>query len=357
MIKRFIRKNIRYQIKSLIFLIIWTGVAQSIAVANRNQVDKLQTILTYQRTCGGWPKNYNQGQKLSANEQAKIKAEKEKNDATIDNKATYTEIRVLANGYDEYGNERFRQAALKGINYLLEAQYDHGGWPQKFPYPKGYSQHITFNDNAMIGVMRLLRDIGMGQAPFSFISIELRERCQKAVKRGVDCILTCQIIVNDQLTTWCAQHDAITFEPRPARSYELVSLSGSESVSIVRFLMEIEQPNQVIIAAIESAITWFNEVKLTGIKLVRIADQSRSNGFDRIVIEDHQAAPMWARFYDIKTNQPIYCSRDGIIRNTLSEISHERRTGYSWLGHYAQKLLSEDFPAWQSRLEKINNSK
>jgi PelA/Pel-15E family pectate lyase len=58
---------------------------------------------------------------------------------------------------------------------------------------------------------------------------------------------------------------------------------------------------------------------------------------------------MWARFYEIGTNKPIFCSRDGIPRATLAEISYERRTGYSWLGYYAKSLLTEDYPAWQKK--------
>ena len=35
--------------------------------------------------------------------------------------------------------------------------------------------------------------------------------------------------------------------------------------------------------------------------------------------------------------------------NSLAEISHERRNGYSWLGSYASRLLRDRYPAWQRK--------
>jgi len=35
---------------------------------------------------------------------------------------------------------------VSGVDYLLDAQHDDGGWPQFYPIRKGYSEHITYND-------------------------------------------------------------------------------------------------------------------------------------------------------------------------------------------------------------------
>ena len=60
------------------------------------------------------------------------------------------------------------------------------------------------------------------------------------------------------------------------------------------------------------------------------------------MVEDPNAPPLWARFYEIGTNRPIYSGRDGVIKYRLAEIEIERRTGYSWVGPYAQGLLDEE---------------
>src|SRR5690606_16053882 len=132
-------------------------------------------------------------------------------------------------------------------------------------------------------------------------------------------------------------------------SYELPSLSGSESVGIVRFLMEIEDPAPEVINAVQSAAQWFDEVKLTGIAVVNRRDPSLPRGFDREVIPDPDAEPLWARFYDIGTNRPWFVGRDGIVRDSLCQLEHERRVGYAFLGGWARDLLKPEYPAWLAR--------
>jgi len=291
-------------------------------LASADDLRIAENVLLYQRTTGGWPKNYDRKPELTDAQRQRVLNDKSKNDSMIDNGATHTEIRLLANAFQKTRDERFKQAALRGIRYLLNGQYDNGGWPQQFPDPRGYARYITFNDNAMIGVTSLLKDIADRKGTFAFVPDEVRRQCGRAVHRG------------------------------KARSYELASLSGGESVGVVRFLMQIEDPSDEVVRAIQGAVAWFERSKLEGIKLVRVEDPTKPKGFDQLVVKDATAPPMWARFYDIDTNQPIFCSRDGVPKRTLAEISYERRNGYSWLGYYAQGLLQEDLPRWQRRLGK-----
>ena len=251
---------------------------------------------------------------------------------------------LLSQAYVRTGDDRFKAAALRGIRFMLEAQSAHGGWPQRYPEPKGYAKHITFNDGAMIGVMTVLRDIAAAKAPYEFVDDETRMRSAAAVDKGIECILKCQIVVDGTKTVWCAQHDEKTLAPARARSYELPSLSGGESVRIVRFLMQIEDPDREIVEAVEAAIAWYEESKLHGIRLVRKEDPTTPGRFDKVVIEDPEAPPMWARFCQIGTNQPIFCSRDGIPRQRLADISYERRNGYSWLGILRPGSAGERLP-------------
>jgi len=312
-------------------------------------------LLLYQRDSGGWQKNIEMAPVLSEQEKTELRKAKTSNDATLDNSATRTQIRYLAIVYQATGFERFKKAFLKGLDYVLQAQYDNGGWPQRYPNPTGYSKHITFNDGTMIGVLNLLRDVVEKNSPYIFVDEQRRNRAEKAVQKGIECILKCQIIVNGKKKAWCAQHDEKTFVPRKARSYELPSISGAESVGIVRFLMSIDKPGPEIIEAVQAAVAWFDEAKLEGIKQIQKQDQSTPRGFDKVIIEDASAPPIWARFYDIETNKPIFCSRDGIPKATLAEISYERRNGYSWLGYYATDLLAKEYPAWQKKWAPTEN--
>ncbi len=308
-------------------------------------------VLLYQRDTGGWSKNVDMARVLSEQDKAKLRKAKRRKDSTLDNGATHTQIRYLAKVYYAIDLKRFRQAMFRGIDYLLEAQYANGGWPQIYLRQghSGYSRYITFNDGAMIGAMSVLRDIAEKKPEYAFVDEARRQKANNAVQKGIECILKCQIVADGKKTAWCAQHDEETFIARKARSYELPSISGSESVGVVRFLMSIDNPAPEIIEAVQSAAGWFDRVKLTGIRQINKPDNSMERGYDKIIIEDATAPPIWARFYQIGTNRPIFCSRDGIPKATLAEISYERRTGYSWLGYYATSLLAKDYPAWQKK--------
>ncbi len=308
-----------------------------------------ETVLLYQRNNGAWPKNYDRTRTLNQDDRKKLRDDKHLSDTTFDNGATHSEARYLARVYNATGDERYRQAFLKAVEFMLKAQYGNGGWPQSSPDARGYARYITFNDGAMIGVMTTLRNIAERRDSSPLVDDELRARCAQAVEKGIQCILKCQIVVDGKKTAWCAQHDDRTLAPSKARTYELPSLSGSESVGIVRFLMSTETPSPEIVEAVQGVVAWFDKAKLPGIREIRKDDKSAPKGWDKVVVNDPSAPPMWARFYDIKSNKPIFSSRDGVPRATLADISYERRNGYSWLGYYASHLLAGEYPAWQKK--------
>jgi PelA/Pel-15E family pectate lyase len=314
-------------------------------------------VLLYQRNSGGWPKGVDMARLLSEQDKAKLYQDKNKQDSALDNGATHTQMRYLAKVYSATKLERFKTGLFKAVDYLLEAQYANGGWPQFYP-PQGhprYSRHITFNDGAMIGAMTVLRDIAEQKPQYAFVDEGRREKAEQAVHKGIQCILKCQIIVDSNRTAWCQQHDEKTLEPKPARTYEKVSICSNESVGVVKFLMGIDNPEPQIIKAVQGAVAWLDHVKLSGIRQMRIPDESKEGGYDKVIVEDATAPPIWARFYEIGTNRPIFCGRDGIIKYHLAEIEHERRIHYSWYGDSPADLLTKDYPAWQKKWAPKDN--
>ncbi|MBN2394615.1 MAG: pectate lyase [Anaerolineae bacterium] len=313
-----------------------------------------ETVLAYQSANGGWPKNYDRIAERSADVLQQIyQAREARDDTTFDNGATHSEVQFLARMYQATGDERYNEAALNGIDFMLIAQFENGGWPQKYP---GYTQSITFNDDAMIGVMTVLYDIARGDTLYAFVDGARREKAADAVEKGIAVILQTQIVVDGNLTAWCAQHDRHTLKPQTARSYEPPSISGLESVGIVRFLTRIEEPGPEVVAAIEGAVAWFESAKLTGIRVDRIEDASLEKGFDLVVVEDATAPPLWARFYDIDTNQAIFPDRDGSVYDSLNDLSYERRTGYNYLTDKPASLLYEEYPTWKQAQQPQANS-
>ena len=374
----------------------WYGSNEAVRVADQ--------VLLYQGSNGGWPKNIDMARSLSDNEKKKLIQIKDEVETIIDNDATYTQMRYLAKVYRETKQDRFKESFLRGLDYLLKAQYDNGGWPMHYPPRYGaYWHYITFNDDAMVGVLRLLRDVAEKKEFFEFVDARRRRRAEKAVVKRIDCILKCQIVVDGKKTGWCAQHDDKTLEPRYGRPYERESISGDEGVSVVDFLMEIENPSPEIVVAVQAAVGWFDQVKLTGIRAVRKkqepgADNSMSKlvytraeaikelvsgytedlekfvrsgnlrefrdesnrimykaEYDRVVIEDPVALPLWARFYEISTNRPLFCNRNEIVCYNLSEVRYELRNHYSFYTQRPRDLLAKRYPAWQKKWTPKNN--
>ena len=124
-------------------------------------------------------------------------------------------------------------------------------------------------------------------------------------------------------------------------------------MGIIGLLMDIDPPSKDIITAINGAIKWLDDHKIVGIKIGIETDQQGNQ--NRIVVNDKNAAPLWARFYDLETGKPFFCSRDGIKRNSMAEISYERRNGYSWYTSAPAKVLSQ-YPEWQKKWSSDSNA-
>jgi pectate lyase len=293
----------------------------------------LDCMLSWQSEYGDWPKNTNTAAKPYTGDRAKI-------EGTFDNGATTGELRTLAHAFQATGDTRYEKAFLKGFDHLVKAQYANGGWPQYFPLRTGYYSHITFNDHCMVRILEFLTEATTDK-PYDFLDQDRRLAATRAIGRGIDCIVQCQVVVRGVPTVWCAQHDAVTLAPAKARSYELASLSGSESAGILKYLMSLDAPDPKVIRSVKAGMVWFEAAKIQGIRVEKIDG-------DRQVIEDPKAAPVWARFYEIETNRPFFCDRDGIPKYALKEIGSERRNGYGWYGNWGDSLANM-YAKWKHR--------
>ena len=300
-------------------------------------------VLSYQAPDGGWPKNTDTTGKPYEGDRAKLRG-------TFDNKATTDELRLLARMATYAKDPAYAAAFLKGLDYILAAQYPNGGWPQFHPPGDDYTRYITFNDGSMARLMFFLREVTKDDKLYGFVDADRRRACEAAWDRGVECILKCQVKVDGKLTVWCAQHDEKTFEPRPARAFEPVSLSGAESIGLVHVLMAVENPSPEIIRAVDATRDYLDAVKIPGVRVEDRPQEGTPRGYERFVVKDPSAPPMWARFYEIGTNRPIFTGRDAVVRYDLSEIEIERRTGYKWLGYFPKPFLEKEYPEWKAKV-------
>lgn len=320
------------------FFYLYTDEAKRIA----------DNLVLYQLESGAWQKNVYFPAEITAEHKKEISANKKHVEwGTIDNGSTTTEIIYLSKMYNVVRDEKYKKAALKGIEYLLEAQYENGGWPQFYPNAKGYARHITYNDNAMVNVMRVLQDIFEYDPLYWYVPTSLREKAKTAFDKGVQCILATQVVQDGKPTVWCAQHDFETLAPAKARAYELPSLSGQESDNIVLLLMDIPNPSPEIVAAVENAIAWFEKSKIEGIRLEYYRNDEGKRDYRVVACE--KCPVLWARFYELDTNRPFFCDRDGIKKYDVSQIGHERRTGYSWYNNDGRSVLAR-YKMWKREI-------
>lgn len=268
---------------------------------------------------------------------------------TIDNKGTVTEIMFLADVYRRSNNTKYRDSARKGLDFLFTMQTATGGFPQVYPQrPNSYSNYVTFNDDAMVRVLGMLDLAAQQKAPFTadtFSAAQLA-KIPTAISKAIDYILKAQITQGGVKTVWCAQHDPTSYAPLGARSYELPSKSGSESVGVIGFLLS--QPQTATVkAAAQAAIAWY---KSDAVKVANTAYVSRPSGNTDDTYNPIQAksgSTMWYRFYDLDKDTGFFSGRlpsdnpPGVGKKyNIMDIEAERRYGYQWGGSYGTTLFA-----------------
>ena len=333
-------------------------------------------ILSFQTPGGGWSKNLemsaprSKGQiyataNLPPTAQADDDFDKPHDEAwhyisTLDNDATNTELHFLAMlsaAFPGKDGDAYRTAILRGIEYLLHAQYPNGGWPQVWPLEGGYHDAITFNDNAVTESSELLTLAADGrrtqQEPvedYSFVPGELRMRAKAAVARALECILATQLRAVDgpaakpTLAIWAQQNDPLTLAPVTGRNYEPEALAAGESADVMLYLMSLPRPSTTVVRAIDAAAAWFEAHKVEGF----IYAGGRQTPGGRKLTASPGAGPLWARYYSLTTGKPIFGDRDKSIHDDVMELSLERRNGYGWYGDGPKKALAE-YAAWRKQ--------
>jgi len=305
-------------------------------------------ILSYQTPSGGWSKHtaYGEGPRkpgMQWTSQSKP-GERPHYVATFDNRATTEQLYFLAYVWHATQRDDCKAAFLKALDFVLSAQFPNGGWPQGYPLEGAYHDNITFNDDAMTRVLRLLQSIGSGEPYFAFVDAARREKAAAALAAGIRCVLKLQIDRDGKKTVWCAQYDPLTLKPSGARSFEPATLSGAESARVLEFLMSISTPPPEIIAAVEGGLVWFETHKITDIK------KTKRDGITTYESDPSSTEVYWARFYDLKTDKPVFPGRDGVLYETYEGMAAGKSIGYDYYTTQPGSLLNAGQNKWRKML-------
>ena len=417
-------------------LIVVTGVTVSTAAVtygnlnNRNEawygsgnsLEYADTLLVYQRNNGGWPRGTGQGDTgfptilvlTPADRQTHLN-NKNSNDTYFGRGITSNDIRYLITMYDATRIERYRESYMRGLNAVLDCQYPNGGFPYYLTDRSSYRGTISFNDDAMENIMWLLYDIKNGD--FDSVDPQMLERCSIAFDKGLNGILDMQVYSEAQqmLTAWAQHYSSRSLvsnwatayhpaggpvEPTWAREFEPPSISGSESVPIIRFLMDLDK-DQLSSAlwirvqnGIHGAVAFFTHVEIRGFT------HSTVSGNRVLTANANSTTGLWPRFICIYTFEPLFSDRrsptwqsgeshtrgvlfpspGGTLRNryrdaqnnsvwptissngvitrlagstldiiaSYADLSHERRNGYQYIGTYGRDLPTH-YQNWLTR--------
>lgn len=301
----------------------------------------MDAILSLQTPSGGWSKRTDMTKKRKP---GMAFGYEKKYIPTFDNDATTRQLTLLAKAYIATDTPAYKDAFARGLTLIINAQYPNGGWPQNYPLVGGYHNHITYNDSLMANLMFLLRDVAKGEGNYAFVSEEQRALAQQSLDKAIQCALGTQVLIDGQPKVWGAQHDPFSLLPVQARAYEMASLASAESVKVVKFFMELDNPSAEVIAAVHSAAAWYESTKITGKAWVRGEAELQ---------DDSNAQPLWARFYELGTDKPIFGDRHGSIHYEIGKIPKERLEGYAWYTTSPNAMLKQ-YAKWAKKYPRTS---
>lgn len=228
----------------------------------------------------------------------------------LDDNTTQAAVRVLMRVDKALGfqDAPIHEAARFALDKLVEAQYPIGAWPQRFKkaadhsqfpvrkasYPESWSKqwpgpiyqlHYTFNDNTIADAIDMMLEAARTYN---------EPRYRASAEKGGQFILLAQM--PDPQPAWAQQYDR-DMHPAWARVFEPPSVTAGESQGIMRILMTLyrETSDKKYLAPIPKALAW---VKAS------FVPRQDLEAFRRI-----PQGPVLARFYELKTNKPLYITK------------------------------------------------
>lgn len=307
-------------------------------------------ILSYQTPAGGWSKNQNRADPPRQRGQSYVQGTEGDSWSyvgTFDNDSTQTELAFLARIQSQYPGpegEVYRAAFLKGVRYVLNAQYPNGAWPQVYPLMGGYHDALTYNDGGFAHQATFMRTIGERKGDYAFVPPALAAEAAASSKKALDVLLKSQVVVGGRKTVWGQQHDPITLQPVGARNYEPTSLAAAESAGLLIFLMHQENPSPQIREAVHAGVAWLKDHAIMGYEWT-----TRDTATGRMLYPKEGAGPLWSRFYDIETGKPIFGERDQSIFDTVADVGAGRRNGYSWYNSTPKSAVEMYDKTWKMK--------
>ena len=184
--------------------------------------------------------------------------------ATFDDAGTAEASQLLLRVYLEKKDRKYLAPLNKAISFVLESQYENGGWPQRYPFVQNgglhgradYTPYITFNDDVagenlefLIYAYHGLARNGRGDA-----------KILDAINRGMDIFVKTQ--QPQPQPAWGLQHFPDTLKPAGARTIEpqafVTHATGTNIKSMLGFYRLTG--DRKYLARLPEAMDWLDQV-------------------------------------------------------------------------------------------------
>ncbi len=278
-------------------------------------VQVAHSLVYGQLACGGWdyvvdhsPDGAQTWYYRHNREAANALLTKGRNQATFDDNVSQHATRLLI-AVDQALQQKdpaIHEAALAALDFILRAQHESGGWPQRYPPSgRGYGDFFTYNDNSIADCADVMALAFQAYGD---------ERYAAAVRKCGDFIIKTQLPAPQ--ATWAQQYD-MDLRPAWARRFEPPAACGGESVGVMRLLITIAlfTGDEKYLKPLPAAFDWFERSKLP-------------NGKG------------WARFYELKTNRPLYFTRDTYW---LTYSDADMPTHYSFQSNWSPQRVQAQY--------------
>lgn len=301
--------------------------------------DAALALVYGQLKSGGWTNSvdFNPKSKLTAD--YRNGKGKGRNNSTLDDGITQSAIQLLirVDQAHQFRNQKIHEAAMVALNALLQAQYPVGAFPQVWTGPvekipgkpagfpdydwrtegriKNYWDCYTLNDGLAGYVSTVLMEA---------YEIYEDERYQQAVLKLGDFLIQAQL--PDPQPAWAQQYN---FEMQPiwARKFEPPAVTGGETQDVIETLMNIYRfsGDPKYLEPIPRALAYLNRSHLPDGQL--------------------------ARYYELKTNRPLYMERQG-KRYSLTYDDSNLPRHYGWKIQSQWAVLQREYKALESGRQK-----
>ncbi|HIE52026.1 MAG TPA: hypothetical protein EYP85_09730 [Armatimonadetes bacterium] len=217
-----------------------------------------------------------------------------RNTSTFDDNNSQSALRFLMAVHQLMDEPWLREAVKYGLAFMLQSQYPNGAWPQRYPPPNNYGGYYTFNDNAINDCIYVMLDAYRYYGRPEYLA---------SAQRGGNFIILSQLPAPQ--AGWAQQYD-FDLKPAWARWFEPPSVCSAVVSRNIRTLITLylETGEEKYLQPIPAAIAWLEQSKI--------------------------GENLWARFYELETNRPIYVNLERKVVYEFVNI----RPGYSWKGSY-----------------------